>query len=206
MGYHLYKDSPPHVSFPCSRNSTVPTSLFVLLMQHMTIAYVIVVPLPVTSSLFVVVQCRIASRLSRSQRQTPLKRNFLLLPLLPSKPSFYVQSSMNSGTSNSYHPPIMRTKCQPSRLLMQKLPPELPRHTDIQHFAICGDSSMCHIPTEINPADDLTKPLEWVLSAHLFYSTMLNRGGCWATNGHADKPLVTLKISSHLDPFGRFEF
>ena len=67
------------------------------------------------------------------------------------------------------------------KIINTKLPPERPRHTDIQHFAIRGDIMMCHIPGGINPADDLTKPLEWVLSAsflfnYVEYSTMLNRG------------------------------
>ena len=32
------------------------------------------------------------------------------------------------------------------KIINTKLPPERPRHTDIQHFAIRGDILMCHIP------------------------------------------------------------
>ena len=44
------------------------------------------------------------------------------------------------------------------------------QHIDIEHFAIQewknrGDIVMCHIPGVISPADDLTKPLGWVLHA-----------------------------------------
>ena len=45
---------------------------------------------------------------------------------------------------------------------------ERSRHIDIQHFAIqdwaeAGDIIMRHIPGIINPPDDLTKPLGWIL-------------------------------------------
>ena len=49
-------------------------------------------------------------------------------------------------------------------------PTERSRHIDIQFFAIQdwkdnGDIVMEHIPGVINPSDDLTKPLGWVLHA-----------------------------------------
>jgi len=48
------------------------------------------------------------------------------------------------------------------------VPTERSRHIDIQHFAIqdwkgSGDIVMKFIPGVINPSDDLTKPLGWVL-------------------------------------------
>jgi len=48
------------------------------------------------------------------------------------------------------------------------VPIERSRHIDIQHFAIqdwkdSGDIVMKFIPGFINPSDDLTKPLGWVL-------------------------------------------
>ena len=49
------------------------------------------------------------------------------------------------------------------KIINTKLPPERPRHTDIQHFAIRGDILMCHIPGAINSADEITKPLKWVI-------------------------------------------
>ena len=48
-------------------------------------------------------------------------------------------------------------------------PAERSRHIDIQHFAIqdwkeAGDIIMSFIPGIINPSDDLTKPLQLILS------------------------------------------
>ena len=49
-----------------------------------------------------------------------------------------------------------------------KVPTERSRHIAIQHFAIqdwkeAGDIVLEFIPGTINPSDDLTKPLGWVL-------------------------------------------
>jgi hypothetical protein len=49
-----------------------------------------------------------------------------------------------------------------------RVPTERSRHIDIQHFAIqdwkdAGDVVMRFIPGILNPSDDLTKPLGWVL-------------------------------------------
>ena len=51
-----------------------------------------------------------------------------------------------------------------------RIPTERSRHIDIQHFAIQdwkenGDLVMRHIMGILNPADDMTKPLGWVLHA-----------------------------------------
>ena len=51
-----------------------------------------------------------------------------------------------------------------------KKPTERSRHIDVQYFAIqdwkdAGHIAMHHIPGVLNPADDLTKPLGWVLHA-----------------------------------------
>ena len=48
------------------------------------------------------------------------------------------------------------------------VPTERSRHIDIQYFAIqdwkeAGDILMEHIDGILNPADDLTKPLGWIL-------------------------------------------
>ena len=50
------------------------------------------------------------------------------------------------------------------------VPTERTRHIDVRYFAIQdwkeeGSIEMLHIPGVINPADDLTKPLGWVLHA-----------------------------------------
>ena len=49
-----------------------------------------------------------------------------------------------------------------------RVPTERSRHIDIQHFAMqdwkeAGDIIMSFIPGIINPSDDLTKPLGWIL-------------------------------------------
>ena len=54
------------------------------------------------------------------------------------------------------------------QMINARVPTERSRHIDIQHFAIQdwkdqGDIVMEHIPGIINPSDDLTKPLGWVL-------------------------------------------
>ena len=56
------------------------------------------------------------------------------------------------------------------KMINARVPTERSRHIDIQHFAIqdwkeAGDIVMRHIPGILNPADDLTKPLGWVLHA-----------------------------------------
>mmetsp|Transcript_8446 Transcript_8446/g.23424 ORF Transcript_8446/g.23424 Transcript_8446/m.23424 type:complete len:89 (+) Transcript_8446:625-891(+) len=53
-------------------------------------------------------------------------------------------------------------------MINAKVPTERSRHIDIQHFAIqdwkdAGDIVTSFIPGIINPSDDLTKPLGWVL-------------------------------------------
>ena len=53
-------------------------------------------------------------------------------------------------------------------MINARVPTERSRHIDIQHFAIqdwkeAGDIVMSFIPGIINPSDDLTKPLGWIL-------------------------------------------
>jgi hypothetical protein len=53
-------------------------------------------------------------------------------------------------------------------MINARVPTERSRHIDIQHFAIqdwkdAGDIHMRFIPGVINPSDDLTKPLGWIL-------------------------------------------
>lgn len=53
-------------------------------------------------------------------------------------------------------------------MINAKVPTERSRHISIQLFAIQewkneGDIILSHIPGVINPSDDLTKPLGWVL-------------------------------------------
>ena len=69
-------------------------------------------------------------------------------------------------------------------IVNSKIPTERSRHIDIQYLAIQdwkdnGDILMHHIAGVINPADDLTKPLGWVLHARharrIMGHTMSNR-------------------------------
>jgi len=53
-------------------------------------------------------------------------------------------------------------------MINARVPTERSRHVDIRYFAIqdwkgSGDIVMKFIPGVINPSDDLTKPLGWVL-------------------------------------------
>ena len=57
------------------------------------------------------------------------------------------------------------------KMINARVPTKRSRHIDIQHFAIQdwkdqGDILMEHIPGIINPSDDLTKPLGWILHSH----------------------------------------
>jgi hypothetical protein len=56
------------------------------------------------------------------------------------------------------------------QIINARQPTDRSRHIDIQYFAIQdwkenGDILLAHIPGIINPADDLTKPLGWILHA-----------------------------------------
>eukprot|EP00980_Cylindrotheca_fusiformis_P018583 scaffold6159_cov207-Cylindrotheca_fusiformis.AAC.1 len=53
-------------------------------------------------------------------------------------------------------------------MINARIPTERSRHILIQFFAIqdwkdAGDIILHHIPGIINPSDDLTKPLGWIL-------------------------------------------
>jgi hypothetical protein len=57
------------------------------------------------------------------------------------------------------------------KMINARIPTEHSCHIDIQHFAIQDwkDANiivLCHIPGVINPSDDLTKLLGWVLLSH----------------------------------------
>ena len=64
--------------------------------------------------------------------------------------------------------PIYEDNQSAINMINARRPTERSRHIDIQHFAIqdwkeAKDIVMRHIPGIINPADDLTKPLGWIL-------------------------------------------
>jgi hypothetical protein len=64
--------------------------------------------------------------------------------------------------------PIYEDNQSAINMVNARVPTERSRHIDIQHFAIqdwkdAGDIIMAYIPGILNPADDLTKPLGWIL-------------------------------------------
>ena len=109
------------------------------------------------------------------------------------------------------------------KIVNAKVPTERSRHIDIQHFAIqewkdSGQIILRHIPGTINPSNDLTKPLGWVLhSRHcrrlmghftpLYSSCPLPidrrilpkaEGGCHTYNGQT---VYSFETDSDLSPF-----
>ena len=64
--------------------------------------------------------------------------------------------------------PIYEDNMSAIKIVNARIPTERSRHIDIQHFAIQdwkdnGDILLSHIPGIINPADDFTKALGWIL-------------------------------------------
>ena len=64
--------------------------------------------------------------------------------------------------------PIYEDNQSAINMINARIPTERSRHIDIQHFAIqdwkeAGSIEMRFIPGVINPADDMTKPLGWIL-------------------------------------------
>ena len=74
------------------------------------------------------------------------------------------------GFSQDGPTPIYEDNMSAIQMINAKVPTERSRHIDIQFFAIQDwkealEIVMIHIPGVINPSDDLTKPLGWVLHA-----------------------------------------
>ena len=66
--------------------------------------------------------------------------------------------------------PIYEDNASAIEIINAQKPTERSRHIEIRFFAIQdwkmkGEIKMLHIPGVINPADDLTKPLGWILHA-----------------------------------------
>ena len=64
--------------------------------------------------------------------------------------------------------PIYEDNQSAINMINARIPTERSRHIDIQHFALqdwkeAGAIEMRFIPGVINPADDMTKPLGWIL-------------------------------------------
>ena len=83
----------------------------------------------------------------------------------------YLRAVMNElGYAHTKPTPIYEDNMAAIKIVNARKPTERTRHIDIQHFAIqdwkeAGDLEMRFIPGVVNPADDLTKPLGWVLHA-----------------------------------------
>ena len=72
--------------------------------------------------------------------------------------------------------PIYEGNNTPVDIVNSIIPTEMSNHIDVRFFAIkgykeAGYITMHHIPIIINPADDVTKPLGWVL--HYMYAIYL---------------------------------
>jgi len=92
-----------------------------------------------------------------------------LAAVLAAKHAKYLRAILSDlGYPPSQPTPIYEDNMSATNIINAKVPTERSRHIDIQHFAIqdwkdAGDIVMHHIPGVVNPADDLTKPLGWVL-------------------------------------------
>ena len=94
-----------------------------------------------------------------------------LAAVLAAKHARYLRAILSElGFPQDSPTPIYEDNASAIKMINAKIPTERSRHIDIQHFAIqdwkeAGDIIMHHIAGVINPADDLTKPLGWVLHA-----------------------------------------
>ena len=83
----------------------------------------------------------------------------------------YIRSVLKElGLPQNRPTPIYEDNASAIDIINAKKPTERSRHIEIRFFAIQdwkdgGEIELKHIPGVINPADDLTKPLGWVLQA-----------------------------------------
>ena len=94
-----------------------------------------------------------------------------LAAVLAAKHAKYLRAILKElGFSQDGPTPIYEDNMSAIQMINAKVPTERSRHIDIQFFAIqdwkeAQEIVMRHIPGIINPSDDLTKPLGWVLHA-----------------------------------------
>ena len=94
-----------------------------------------------------------------------------LAAVLAAKHAKYLRAIMRElGFPQTGPTPIYEDNMSAINMINAKIPTDRSRHIDIQHFAIqdwkdAQDIVMHHIPGIINPSDDLTKPLGWILHA-----------------------------------------
>ena len=92
-----------------------------------------------------------------------------LAAVLAAKHAKYLRAIMKElGFAQTEPTPLYEDNMSAIKMINARIPTERSRHIDIQHFAIqdwkdAGDIVMRHIPGILNPSDDLTKPLGWVL-------------------------------------------
>jgi len=72
------------------------------------------------------------------------------------------------GFQQQYPTPLYCDNESAIKMINARIPTERSRHILVQFFAVQdwkedGDIVLKHIPGVINPADDLTKPLGWIL-------------------------------------------
>ena len=85
------------------------------------------------------------------------------------KAALYLRSILKElGFPQTAPTPIYEDNEAAIKMINSQVPTERARHIQIQHFAIqdwkeANDIVMKFIPGVINPSDDLTKPLGWVL-------------------------------------------
>ena len=89
--------------------------------------------------------------------------------VLAAKQAKYLRAILAElGFPQSEPTPLHEDNQSAINMINARVPTERSRHIDIQHFAIqgwkdAGDIIMAFLPGVINPADDLTKPLGWIL-------------------------------------------
>jgi Reverse transcriptase (RNA-dependent DNA polymerase) len=94
-----------------------------------------------------------------------------LAAVTAAKHARYIRAIMTELGFPPKHPTTMFCDNQSAiNMINARVPTERSRHIDIQHFAIqdwkdSGSLVMKFIPGILNPSDDLTKPLGWVLHA-----------------------------------------
>jgi hypothetical protein len=128
---------------------------------------------------------------SKSQSITALSSTEaeLIAAVTAAKTARFLRSVLNElGFEQKEPTPIYEDNKSTIDIVNSSKPTERSRHIDIRFFAIQdwkarGDIVMTHIPGVINPADDLTKPLGWVLhSRHARYIM-----------GHYNPPMTALE-------------
>jgi hypothetical protein len=92
-----------------------------------------------------------------------------LAAVLAAKHAKYLRAILKDlGFPQDGPTPIYEDNMSAIQMINARVPTERSRHIDIQFFAIqdwkeAKEIVMIHIPGVINPSDDLTKPLGWVL-------------------------------------------